>query len=160
MLVASRSRRGSGMTRQIWSTIRIVACIMHILHILRPYLALTFSALRLGNLPVVAYGEGQGYSSMNFIILMVWIVTSMSSWRYEEFHSHKITCRLNDFWQACDLQACLNKYTYTPEKCDDHLRKLYECCLKMYERNDGGGESTACPLPEVVKRWMKDHSKK
>ncbi|KAF8225278.1 hypothetical protein L208DRAFT_1408756 [Tricholoma matsutake] len=60
--------------------------------------------------------------------------------------------------EACGLQACLNKHTYTPEKCDNHLRKLYECCLQMYERSNGAEGSTACPLPNVVARWMKDHS--
>ncbi|KAF5374654.1 hypothetical protein D9615_009006 [Tricholomella constricta] len=63
--------------------------------------------------------------------------------------------------EACDLQACLTKNTYTPEKCDSHLRKLYECCQRMYDSEGGNGtasKSTACPMPSVVKRWLKDHS--
>ncbi|RDB20775.1 Cx9C motif-containing protein 4, mitochondrial [Hypsizygus marmoreus] len=64
--------------------------------------------------------------------------------------------------EACELQACLNKNTYAPEKCDDQLRKLYECCQRMYDSKtgdaaNGGNESTACPMPSVVKRWLKDH---
>ncbi|KAF5371671.1 hypothetical protein D9758_003535 [Tetrapyrgos nigripes] len=60
--------------------------------------------------------------------------------------------------QACDLQACLNKNTYKPEKCDQHLRNLYLCCQRMYqESSDGKVESTACPIPNVVERWLKDH---
>ena len=58
---------------------------------------------------------------------------------------------------ACKLQACLNKNTYTPEKCEQHVRKLYECCRAMYEETNGKGESTACPVPRVVERWLKDH---
>ncbi|KAJ7181312.1 hypothetical protein C8R43DRAFT_269211 [Mycena crocata] len=62
--------------------------------------------------------------------------------------------------EACALQTCLNKNTYKPEKCDERLRELYQCCQNMYEKS--GGEkseatSTACPMPSVVKRWMKDH---
>ncbi|KAF9486911.1 hypothetical protein BDN71DRAFT_1405484, partial [Pleurotus eryngii] len=30
--------------------------------------------------------------------------------------------------EACDLQSCLGKNTYTPEKCDHHLKRLYLCC--------------------------------
>ncbi|KAF8802597.1 hypothetical protein BYT27DRAFT_7112174, partial [Phlegmacium glaucopus] len=56
---------------------------------------------------------------------------------------------------ACSLQACLNKNTYSPEKCDRHLRNLYECCQKMYD--EGKGESTACPMPTVLKKWFKNH---
>ncbi|KAI0330402.1 DUF1903-domain-containing protein [Cubamyces sp. BRFM 1775] len=59
--------------------------------------------------------------------------------------------------QACALQSCLKKNTYTPEKCDDHLRKLYKCCWSMYKETDGRGESTACPMPNVVRRWLKGH---
>ncbi|THU90518.1 DUF1903-domain-containing protein [Dendrothele bispora CBS 962.96] len=61
--------------------------------------------------------------------------------------------------QACDLQSCLNKNTYKPEKCDAHLRNLYLCCQKMYQDSDGKAESTACPIPNVVSRWLKDHPK-
>ncbi|KAF9444118.1 hypothetical protein P691DRAFT_712344 [Macrolepiota fuliginosa MF-IS2] len=56
---------------------------------------------------------------------------------------------------ACDLQSCLTKHTYTPEKCDHALRRLYECCQRLYDST--GGESTVCPKPFVVKRWLKDH---
>ncbi|KAK0505720.1 hypothetical protein EDD18DRAFT_1120441 [Armillaria luteobubalina] len=59
--------------------------------------------------------------------------------------------------QACDLQSCLNKNTYKPEICQRHLRELYFCCQKLYEQTNDTGESTACPLPRVVKRWIKDH---
>jgi hypothetical protein len=58
---------------------------------------------------------------------------------------------------ACDLQACLGKNTYDPSKCDAQLRKLYECCGSMYDRTNGKGESTACPIPSVVRRWLKSH---
>ncbi|KAH9922571.1 hypothetical protein B0H21DRAFT_662129, partial [Amylocystis lapponica] len=58
---------------------------------------------------------------------------------------------------ACTLQTCLNKNTYSPDKCDEHLRALYRCCRGMYEQTDGKGESTACPMPSVVQRWLKNH---
>ncbi|KAF8058651.1 hypothetical protein FPV67DRAFT_512476, partial [Lyophyllum atratum] len=67
-----------------------------------------------------------------------------------------------DLSAACDLQACLSKNTYSPEKCQSHLRGLYECCQRMYDEaaeqgKDVQPDSTACPMPEVVKRWLKDH---
>ncbi|EED85289.1 predicted protein, partial [Postia placenta Mad-698-R] len=53
---------------------------------------------------------------------------------------------------ACTLQSCLNKNTYSPEKCDQHLRTLYKCCQSMYKQTEGKGDSSACPMPNVVKR--------
>ncbi|KAJ7214983.1 hypothetical protein GGX14DRAFT_443527 [Mycena pura] len=58
--------------------------------------------------------------------------------------------------EACALQECLSKNTYKPEKCDERLRALYLCCQKMYDAASDS-ESTACPMPNVVKRWLKDH---
>ena len=58
---------------------------------------------------------------------------------------------------ACSLQACLNKNTYSPDKCEVHMRKLYECCRQMYRNTKGEGESTACPNERVVERWLKNH---
>ncbi|KAF8588846.1 hypothetical protein K439DRAFT_1383997 [Ramaria rubella] len=58
--------------------------------------------------------------------------------------------------EACDLQDCLGRNTYNPEKCNAHMRKLYECCEKMYTSNDST-ESTACPMRSVVKRWLDRH---
>ncbi|OSX61733.1 hypothetical protein POSPLADRAFT_1145226 [Postia placenta MAD-698-R-SB12] len=58
---------------------------------------------------------------------------------------------------ACTLQSCLNKNTYSPEKCDQHLRTLYKCCQSMYKQTEGKGDSSACPMPNVVKRWLKTH---
>ena len=55
---------------------------------------------------------------------------------------------------ACALQACLNKHTYSPERCEENLRQLYLCCQKMYRENKGV-ESTACPMEKVVERWLK-----
>ncbi|KAJ4488370.1 hypothetical protein J3R30DRAFT_925487 [Lentinula aciculospora] len=60
--------------------------------------------------------------------------------------------------QACDLHDCLGRNTYHPEKCDRILRQLYECCQEMYKANPKS-ESSACPIPPVVDRWMKDHPK-
>ncbi|KZT03891.1 uncharacterized protein LAESUDRAFT_728573 [Laetiporus sulphureus 93-53] len=60
------------------------------------------------------------------------------------------------FDAACELQACLNRNTYSPDKCHEYLRKLYECRQSMYERTEGKGESTACPKPSVVRRWLKN----
>ncbi|KAK7050602.1 Cx9C motif-containing protein 4, mitochondrial [Favolaschia claudopus] len=62
--------------------------------------------------------------------------------------------------EACALQTCLNKNTYAPEKCDNKLRELYTCCQTMYEKAEGQTvqpNSTACPMRNVVERWMKDH---
>ena len=58
---------------------------------------------------------------------------------------------------ACALQACLNKNTYSPDKCDEHVRRLYRCCWRMYQETDGRGESTACPMQSVVRRWLRSH---
>ncbi|KXN82662.1 Cx9C motif-containing protein 4, mitochondrial [Leucoagaricus sp. SymC.cos] len=62
--------------------------------------------------------------------------------------------------EACDLQSCLNRSTYKPDKCDPLLRRLYECCHQLYIATDGKGESTACPKAFVVERWLKDHPTK
>ncbi|GLB37877.1 putative mature-T-Cell Proliferation I type [Lyophyllum shimeji] len=66
--------------------------------------------------------------------------------------------------EACSLQECLQTNTYTPQKCDRHLRGLYECCERVYDEAVRQGreeeavhESTACPMPRVVKRWLSDH---
>ncbi|EPT02479.1 hypothetical protein FOMPIDRAFT_1029304 [Fomitopsis schrenkii] len=59
--------------------------------------------------------------------------------------------------RTCELQACLNKNTYKPEKCNEQLSKLYQCCQTLYEQTGGKGESTACPMPNVVRRWLKNH---
>ncbi|KZT57374.1 hypothetical protein CALCODRAFT_434256 [Calocera cornea HHB12733] len=61
--------------------------------------------------------------------------------------------------QACDLQTCLGRHTYSPDLCSSHMRKLYACCARMY---DGGlgepRESTACPMESVTRRWLKQHA--
>ncbi|KAM6504047.1 DUF1903 domain containing protein [Amanita muscaria] len=59
--------------------------------------------------------------------------------------------------EACELQACLGKNTYKPELCDAYVRKLYLCCQKMYEETEEKGKSTACPIPNVIERWLKNH---
>ncbi|KAI9511440.1 hypothetical protein F5148DRAFT_975039, partial [Russula earlei] len=61
------------------------------------------------------------------------------------------------FLTACALQACLSKNTYSQEKCAEHMRDLYKCCQTLYDATDGHGESTACPMPGVVRRWLKAH---
>ncbi len=38
-----------------------------------------------------------------------------------------------------------------------HVRNLYRCCWSMYQQTDGNGESTACPMQSVVRRWLKNH---
>ncbi|KAI0684843.1 DUF1903-domain-containing protein [Cytidiella melzeri] len=59
--------------------------------------------------------------------------------------------------QACSLQTCLNMNTYAPEKCSKQMRELYVCCAHMYEQTSDKGESTACPMPSVTRRWLKSH---
>ena len=61
------------------------------------------------------------------------------------------------FILACALQTCLSRNTYAQEKCAEHLRNLYECCQALYDATaaEGSGESTACPTPSVVQRWLK-----
>ena len=100
---------------------------------------------------------------------------------YQSFLAHKISAGLraqmpsgrwvqllvvtHTYWficsSACSLQNCLNKHMYTPEKCDGTLRSLYECCQKMYDADSTSGQensgSTACPMPKVVTKWLKDH---
>ncbi|EKM53653.1 uncharacterized protein PHACADRAFT_148383 [Phanerochaete carnosa HHB-10118-sp] len=61
------------------------------------------------------------------------------------------------YFSACALQSCLNKHTYTPEKCSTHMRDLYQCCAEFYESTGDKGESTACPMPNVTRRWLKSH---
>lgn len=39
--------------------------------------------------------------------------------------------------EACSLHACLNKNLYTPDKCDDAVKKLYLCCRAMHKRESG-----------------------
>ncbi|KAG1788325.1 uncharacterized protein HD556DRAFT_1245318, partial [Suillus plorans] len=70
---------------------------------------------------------------------------------------------------ACALQTCISANTYSPEKCDAHLKRLYQCCSKLYqdraesdgtERHNGSDQeniSTACPMQKVVERWLKSH---
>ncbi|KAJ3796647.1 hypothetical protein GGU11DRAFT_126179 [Lentinula aff. detonsa] len=83
-------------------------------------------------------------------------VTTVSGSRSVSF-SAAGTLTLN-YHIACDLQDCLGRNTYHPEKCDNILRQLYECCQQMYKANPQS-ESSACPIPTVVDRWMKDHPK-
>ncbi|KZP28499.1 DUF1903-domain-containing protein [Athelia psychrophila] len=59
--------------------------------------------------------------------------------------------------EACSLQTCLGLNTYRPDKCDHQLRKLYLCCQNMYKKEGESAESTACPMPSVVHRWLKRH---
>ncbi|KAI0250068.1 hypothetical protein BJV78DRAFT_1128644, partial [Lactifluus subvellereus] len=59
---------------------------------------------------------------------------------------------------ACALQGCLSKNTYSPEKCAGNMHKLYKCCQVLYDATGDRGESTACPMPSVVRRWLKAHS--
>ncbi|KAG2158600.1 uncharacterized protein EDB93DRAFT_1076500, partial [Suillus bovinus] len=70
---------------------------------------------------------------------------------------------------ACALQTCISANTYSPDKCDAHLKRLYQCCSKLYqdrtenngtERGNGSDQeniSTACPMQKVVERWIKNH---
>ncbi|CAL1716613.1 unnamed protein product [Somion occarium] len=62
--------------------------------------------------------------------------------------------------EACALQDCLGKNTYSPEKCDRYMRDLYKCCAKLYDETNDKGESTACPMPSVVRRWLRTHEEK
>ncbi|KAH7339018.1 hypothetical protein B0J17DRAFT_659480 [Rhizoctonia solani] len=50
--------------------------------------------------------------------------------------------------QACSLQSCLNKNTYSPDKCDAQLRNYTNAATR-----------SACPIPRVVTRWLKTHPK-
>ncbi|EIW80235.1 hypothetical protein CONPUDRAFT_137537 [Coniophora puteana RWD-64-598 SS2] len=58
--------------------------------------------------------------------------------------------------EACALQGCLGKNTYSPEKCDEQMRRLYLCCQRMYDSNSNA-DSHPCPMPSVVDRWLKSH---
>ncbi|KAI0302285.1 hypothetical protein B0F90DRAFT_1627373, partial [Multifurca ochricompacta] len=58
---------------------------------------------------------------------------------------------------ACSLQVCLSKNTYSQDKCTENMRNLYKCCQTLYQETEGRGESTACPMPSVVRRWLKAH---
>lgn len=72
-------------------------------------------------------------------------------------NAHILTSEENeDGTAACSLQTCLSRNTYNPEKCDDYVRKLYQCCLAMIQR-DANAQSTACPAKPVIDRWLKTH---
>ncbi|KAN0130744.1 hypothetical protein V8E53_011419 [Lactarius tabidus] len=58
---------------------------------------------------------------------------------------------------ACSLQACLAKNTYAPDKCTEKMRNLYQCCQALYDATEDRGESSACPMPIVVRQWLKAH---
>ena len=58
---------------------------------------------------------------------------------------------------ACELQSCLGKNSYSPEKCDKYVRDLYICCADMYNSTNDKGESTACPMPLIIRRWFQNH---
>ncbi|TFK64283.1 hypothetical protein BDN72DRAFT_802272, partial [Pluteus cervinus] len=60
---------------------------------------------------------------------------------------------------ACELQTCLNKNTYSPERCDALVRKLYTCCQSLYEKQGENVKASPCPLPRVVRRWLEQHHK-
>ncbi|KAL6942537.1 hypothetical protein ACO0QE_003715 [Hanseniaspora vineae] len=34
--------------------------------------------------------------------------------------------------QACKIQDCLQKNSYSEDKCKKHIKKLYACCLGYY----------------------------
>ncbi|KAH9814064.1 hypothetical protein DFH28DRAFT_1083104 [Melampsora americana] len=53
--------------------------------------------------------------------------------------------------EACQLQKCLNRYTYQPERCDELIKKLYKCCQMMYDENGDQIKSTACASKSKVK---------
>ncbi|KAH9037953.1 DUF1903-domain-containing protein, partial [Lactarius hengduanensis] len=59
--------------------------------------------------------------------------------------------------EACALQTCLSKNTYSPEKCAENMRNLYKCCQALYDVTEDRGESSACPMPSVVRRWLNAH---
>lgn len=58
---------------------------------------------------------------------------------------------------ACALQTCLSRHTYTPDKCDDYVQRLYMCCLDMYKTKGESARSTACPAKPVIERWLNRH---
>ncbi|KIJ51243.1 hypothetical protein M422DRAFT_158399, partial [Sphaerobolus stellatus SS14] len=57
---------------------------------------------------------------------------------------------------ACDLQACVNRNKYDPDRCEDLIRNLYACCSRMYS-NHPNAESPACPIPGAIQRWLDRH---
>jgi len=59
--------------------------------------------------------------------------------------------------EACALQACLSKNTYAQDKCGEKMRSLYKCCRALYDATEDSGESSACPMPSVVRRWLQSH---
>ncbi|KAN0130604.1 hypothetical protein V8E53_011578, partial [Lactarius tabidus] len=55
---------------------------------------------------------------------------------------------------ACALQACLSKNTYAQEKCMEKTRNLYKYCQALYDTTEDSGESSACPMSRVVRKWL------
>ncbi|KAG1866984.1 hypothetical protein C8R48DRAFT_600040, partial [Suillus tomentosus] len=58
---------------------------------------------------------------------------------------------------ACALQTCISANTYSPEKCDAHLKRLYQCCSKLYQDRAESNGRESCPMQKVVERWLKSH---
>lgn len=63
----------------------------------------------------------------------------------------EVKCNDDFPWAACNLQSCLNKNTYSPDKCDNIARAFYECCLALEK------PSEACPDKKMCRRWLDKH---
>ncbi|KAF8256487.1 hypothetical protein EI94DRAFT_1603315, partial [Lactarius quietus] len=58
---------------------------------------------------------------------------------------------------ACALQVCLSKNIYAQDKCAEKMCNLYKCCWALYDATEERGKSSACPMPSVVRQWLKAH---
>jgi Mature-T-Cell Proliferation I type len=86
--------------------------------------------------------------------------SGLSEQRYIDVQSAKLGKRVTKLRLACSLQTCLNKNTYSPEKCDNQVFALYECCQNLYKAQANGIQidPTSCPQQSVIRRWMKRHN--
>ncbi|KAI7962827.1 hypothetical protein MJO28_000921 [Puccinia striiformis f. sp. tritici] len=74
--------------------------------------------------------------------------------------------------ESCRLQGCLNRNTYSQEKCSHLLINLYQCCSELYQLDRKQNPSTpassdsnnpiikdqilssVCPLERVIKKKL------
>jgi Mature-T-Cell Proliferation I type len=98
---------------------------------------------------------------LNFMFTLEKGDSGLSRQRYVDVQFAILGRRVTRRHPACSLQTCLNKNTYSPEKCDNHLFALYECCQNLYKAQATGIQidTTSCPQQSVVQRWMKKHNK-
>uniref|UniRef100_A0A060SXR7 Cx9C motif-containing protein 4, mitochondrial n=1 Tax=Blastobotrys adeninivorans TaxID=409370 RepID=A0A060SXR7_BLAAD len=60
--------------------------------------------------------------------------------------------------EACRIQDCIQKNNYDETKCTKLVDALYRCCDNYYKNNGHETKPTACPMPDILARKMKDRN--